>query len=80
MGDFIQIYKSSILRPSQHTESQRYPYRFSRDRKLINKPITQFLLNRMATQWNNLSKKIASASCLNYFKNILKRVDRNTHI
>ena len=52
--------------------------------KMKKKKITHFLLNRMATPWDNLSKDIALAHSVNSFKRklnfYLNEVGRNTHI
>ena len=37
----------------------------------INEPITNFLLNRMATAWNNQPKEISLAPSVNSFKSRL---------
>ena len=96
-GDFIQIYKivhglekvnwseeNKILRPDQNITGRRHPFQLSRERTSGNEPRTHFLLNRMATPWNNLPKDIALAHSVNSFKSkldlYLKKVGRNTHI
>ena len=96
-GDFIQIYKivhglekvnwcdgNNILRPEQNKTGRRHPFQLSRERTSGNEPRTHFLLNRMATPWNNLPKDIALAHSVNSFKSKLdlhlKKAGRNTHI
>ena len=96
-GDFIQIYKIvhglekvnlcdeiKILRPEQNTTGRRHPFQFCSERTSGNEPRIHFLLNRMATPWNNLPKKIALAHSVNSFKSKLElhlnKVARNTQI
>ena len=72
LQDFIQINKivhvpekvnwcdeNKILRPEQSITYRRHPFQLSRERTSGNEPRTHFLLNRMATPWNNLPKDIA---------------------
>ena len=96
-GDFIQIYKivrglekvnwcdeNNILRPEQNITSRRHPFQLSRERTLGNEPRTHFLLNRMATPWNNSPKDSALAHSENSFKSkldlYLNKVGSNTHV
>ena len=50
----------------------------------MNEPRTHYILNRMATPWNNLPKDIALAHSVNSFKSTLdlylNKVGSNTHI
>ena len=96
-GDFIQIYKiahglekvnwcdeNKILKTEQNITGRRHPFQLSRERTSGNEPRTHFLLNRMATPWNNLPKEIALAHSVNSFKSkldlYLNKVGRNIHI
>ena len=96
-GDLIQINKlvhgidkvnwcdkNKILRPNQIPDGQRHLFQFSRERKTGREPRKNFLLNRMATPWNNLPKEIALERSVNSFKSkldlYLGNLSRNTHI
>ena len=83
-GDFIQIYKivhglekvnwsykNKILSPNQCRTGRRHHFQLSREYTRGNEPRTNFLLNRMATPWNNLPKETALAPSVNSFKSRL---------
>ena len=60
--------ENKILRPEQNITGRRHPFQLSRERISGNEPRTHFLLNRMATQWNNLPKDIALAHSVKLFQ------------
>ena len=76
--------KNNILRPNQIPDGRRHHFQHSRERTSGNDPRTNFLLNRIASPWNNLPKAIALARSVNSFKSKLDlnlgNLSRNTHI
>ena len=62
---------NKILRPDQIPDRRTQQFQFSRERTTGKEPIANFLLNRMATPWNNLPKEIALARSVNSFKSKL---------
>ena len=63
--------KNKILRPNQCRTGRRHNFQLSREYTRGNEPRTNFLLNRMATPWNNLPKETALAPSVNSFKSRL---------
>ena len=80
-GDFIQCYKivhgldkiswvesNKILHRVGQSSGRRHPFQFTREIVGYGDPRHFFLLNRMATPWNNLPKEIVLAPSVNSFK------------
>jgi len=83
-GDFIQCYKivhgldkiswvesNKILHRVGQSSGRRHPFQFTREIVGYGDPRHFFLLNRMATPWNNLPKEIVLAPSVNSFKSRL---------